>query len=106
MEGYLAYLDDRAAQLREVSAALAAEQRRDEADLVKVRINVYGICRTIFSVLDRAAYEKKLDELGDTWLAAKELADRHGDVKNAVIGAVKVETLEKIRGEYRKFGGN
>ena len=96
MEKLLTFLDDQAARLREESCRLAADHRRDEGDLIKIRANVYGICKSVLQVLDRENAKVKLAELHDTWSKNLEMVREHDDVKQTVIEKIKLETLEEI----------
>ena len=96
MEKFMAYLDEQAARLREESGKLAADHRKDEGDLTKIRANVYGICKSVLQVLDSGKAKAKLTELHDTWGQNLEAARGHGNVKQAVIEEIKLETLAEI----------
>ena len=96
MEKFMAYLDEQAARLREESGKLAADHRKDEGDLTKIRANVYGICKSVLQVLDRGKAKAKLTELHDTWSKNLDVVRGHGNVKQAVIEEIKLETLAEI----------
>ena len=96
MEKFMTFLDEQAARLREESRRLAADHRRDEGDLTKIRANVYGICKSVLQVLDREKAKVKLTELRDTWSKNLEMAREHDDVKQTVIEEIKLETLDEI----------
>lgn len=53
MKEYLDYLDHTVAQLQQEAQALQSSDRADEANFVKIRINVCGICKTVFEALQR-----------------------------------------------------
>ncbi len=93
MEHYIEYLDAAILRLKEEKRSLLAAERKDEADLTKIRANVYGICRTVVKVLDAEAFRNKMDGLHREWTAALELASAHGDGKRAAIEEIKLETL-------------
>lgn len=96
MEQFMAYLDTSMARLLQESSARTADERKDEGDLLKVRANVYGICKSIFQVLDEKRGRAKLNELENTWEKALEEARKYGDVKKTVIEEIKIETLNEI----------
>ena len=112
MSTYMDYLARRQTALRQEERALAAAQRKDEADLTKIRINVYGICQTVHTALEQALepeafpqkYLEKLDGLPGNWRAALEKAREHGDVERIVIETIKLETLAEIRAVYLTGG--
>lgn len=93
---------------------LAASDRKDDSNLVKIRINVYGICKSIYSVLINTMkselsrqYLQKLDEqLAQNWKASYIRAKEHDDVKKAVIEEIKLQTLEEIKNKFIEMEGN
>ena len=97
MEKFVTYLDEQAARLREESRTLAADDRRDEGDLTKIRANVYGICKSVLQVQDSGKAKAILTGLHDTWSKNLEMARGHDDVKQAVIEEIKLETLAEIQ---------
>ena len=96
MEQFMTYLDEQAARLREESRQLAADHRRDEGDLAKIRANVYGICKSVLQVQGSVKAKAILTGLCDTWSKNLETAREHDDVKQAVIEEIKLETLTEI----------
>lgn len=102
MEQFMAYLDEQAVRLREESRQLAADHRRDEGDLVKIRANVYGICKSVLQVQGREKAKVVLTGLHDTWSKHLETAREHDDVKQAVIEEIKLETLAEVRAKLEE----
>ena len=89
-------LDTRAEALRRESCRLAADERRDEGDLMKIRANVYGICKSVLQTLGREKGADKLEELRKTWTKAQESARVHKDLEKAAVESIKLETLGEI----------
>ncbi len=102
MEQFVTYLDEQAAHLREESRKLAADHRRDEGDLTKIRVNVYGICKSVLQVQGSEKAKAILAGLRDTWSKNLEMAREHDDVKQAVIEEIKLETLAEIQGKLEE----
>ena len=96
MEKFMAYLDEQAVRLQEESRDLAADYRRDEGDMNKIRANVYGICKSVLQVQGSGKGKVILDGLRSTWSKNLEIAHQHDDVKQAVIEKIKLETLAEI----------
>lgn len=96
MEWFMRILDDRAERLRQESARLAADERRDEGDLAKIRANVYGICKSIYQVLDGETARARLEGLRGSWETSQAAARSHGDLKQAAIETIKLETLSEV----------
>lgn len=102
MKQFMAYLDSKADFYRQESRRLTEDDRRDEGDLVKIRANVYGICKSVFQVLDTPKAVCKLDGLRNEWETSRRAAQVHGDGKKAAIEEIKLETLAEIQAELQK----
>ena len=89
-------LDTRAEALRRESCRLAEDERRDEGDLMKIRANVYGICKSVFQTLGRERGSAKLEKLRETWTKALEAARGQEDLEKAAVEQIKLETLDEI----------
>ena len=55
MEAFVKELQAVAAALRQEADRLAADRRQDEADLTKIRANVYEVCATVGTVACKTA---------------------------------------------------
>lgn len=104
MEAFLKELNDIAAALRQEANALAADSRQDEADLNKIRANIYEVCATIGGVVCKTApeaerevmFRRKLEALPKNWQVALEAARAHGNTQRAVVEEVKLAALEDV----------
>jgi len=102
MEQFMAYLDEKAAFYRQESRRLTAGDRRDEGDLAKIRANVYGICKSVFAVLDEDKAKAKLAGLSCEWETSLVAAREHNDMKKAIIEEIKLEALSEISAQLQK----
>ena len=96
MEHFLNWLDGRSAEFRQKRRGLTADGRKDEGDLMAVRANVYGICKSVLQVLDREKAVQKLNGLHTEWTAALQQAEEHGDARGTVVGENKLAALTEI----------
>lgn len=111
MKEYLKYLEDSVEKLHCEEAELAATHRKDEANLMKIRINIYGICKTVFEAISRQEageqlkekYLAKLEEISRNWEISREKAKQHEDVEKVVTETIKLETVEKIKERFNKI---
>ena len=114
MNTFLKELEQIAADLRQQANAFAADSRQDDADLTKIRANIYEICATIGNVVCKAHPEerreevwlKKLEELPRNWRIALEAAQAHGNAQRAAVEELKLEALEDVLARFhaRKEG--
>ena len=102
MKDFIEYLTDRFEAGKNDIARLEAEGRKDDADFAKVRTNIYDVCRTVTKALaDRPgagseAVKAQLERFNKEWNAALDQAREHGDIRNTVIGEIKLEALDDV----------
>lgn len=108
MMAFLEYIDKSVENFKQVEEKLASTDRKDEANLVKVRINVYGICKTVYQVFAQNkegevlanAYLTKLDSLAEGWQASQKKAQEYDAVEKAVIEEVKIQAIIDIKRQF------
>lgn len=96
MQTMISYLDQRAAFWAEEGRKLAAEDRQDESSLTKVRVNVYGICKTLLQVQKLEKGAVQIARLQSTWEQARAKAEAHGDLNKVLIEGIKLETIGEV----------
>lgn len=114
MEQFITYIDQSVNALVQEEKNLAASDRKDESNLVKIRINVYGICKSIYGVFSNMSensrwkedYIRKLENMQKSWQSSYEKAKEHDDVKKAVIEEIKLQTLEEVKNKFMATEGN
>ena len=108
MNHFSKYIDEAVEQLQQEENYLASTDRKDESNLVKIQINGYGICKTIYQVFAKTkagnvlkdAYLEKLDSLAAGWQEAHEKAKEFDAVEKAVIEEIKLQTIDDIRNHF------
>lgn len=111
MNKFIEYIDQAVEQLQREEKMLAATDRKDESNLVKIRINVYGICKSIYQVfaqsktgdLLKCTYLDKLDSLAVGWQESKNKAQEFHAVDKMIIEDIKLQTLANVRLEFLKY---
>ena len=102
MEDFIGYLTQQIGSGKEDITRLEKEERKDEADFVKVRTNIYEVCKTVTNALAQRpgmgleAVSARFDGFRKTWGEALDKAREHGDTRNIVIGETKLEVLEDV----------
>ena len=100
------YLENRASQCKEKSALLASDMRRDEANMEKVRGNVYELFRTVIDAAEktqnsnaeaRGFFLSRLESIPASWQSALDKARLHGDDARAAIEIIKLEAAADIK---------
>lgn len=101
------YFDQQIDQCNQRIKVMQENERRDEANLEKVRANVYDIFRTILSVAGKTCKEdpvavkqfflKKMEQIPANWVTSCEQAEKHGDTVKMTIERIKLDTVAEIR---------
>jgi len=100
------YLENRASQCKEKSGVLAGDLRRDEANMEKIRANVYELFRTVIDAAEKTQsteaaakgfFVSRLESIPASWQAALDKAREHGDDTKAAIENIKLEAAADIK---------
>lgn len=107
------YLDEQIAAGKQRSKLLAADDRTDEGNLEKIRINVYGIFKTILSAAERVYGEddlakkhfflQKAEQIPTNWITSYEKAKQYGDIEKMHVEGIKLETIQEIKNMYMQI---
>ena len=60
MEQFISFIDDTIEKLRAEEKRLAEGHRKDEANLVRIKMNIYDVCKTIYGVCARMPAKKEM----------------------------------------------
>lgn len=106
-EQFETYFDEKIAACQAAVTSLNADNRTDEAVFEKIRMNVYGIfrsiCQTSAKINENDTAKTcdfllfQLEKIPSTWKSAYENAEKHGDTGRMHIEQLKLETAEEIR---------
>ena len=104
MGKFIAYLEDKVITCEKEEKQLIASERKDEANLVKVKNNIYGVCKTIYEAVGKNTkseelnekYMAKLDHLSRTWNESYEKAKEFHDVEKIVVEETKLQVLKEV----------
>ena len=113
MNDFEDYVGSKIFELSEEAKKLEENYRQDEANFVKIRINIYEVCKTVFNVFLKTKqkedffeeYLKKLDEFKKIWSDSKEKAEKFGDLKKIAIEEEKLCSLAEIREKFTMLWG-
>ena len=105
MNEFILYLENSIEEAQKKEQELVATERKDEANLQKIRANIYGICRTVYEVVAKnktgaelkKEYRNKLDNLPKNWVESYEKAKLHNDVEKVLIEETKLEVLREVK---------
>ena len=112
MNNYIEYLDKTIHELQNEEDALIFASRKDEANFIKIKINICHICQTIYNVSAKTntgealkeEYLRQLTRLPENWKISLDKAKEHGDVEKIVIEETKLEMLQNIKAKFEELG--
>lgn len=110
MNQFIMFLDEQLEIYRRQEQELLAEDCKDDANFIKIKANVCGICKTLYQVackkeeeaLIASEYTRLLNKLITDWKASYEKAKEYGDMKKIVVEEMKLEVIEKIKERFEK----
>lgn len=101
---FVARLDSMLEMLKQEELKLVAENRKDEAAMVRIRANIAGIGKTVWQAVERTekaedrkrVYCAKMDALRVAWQESRTRAEKYADQDKVMIEEIKLEQLEKV----------
>ena len=113
MDMFVDYLETKIAELKKEATELEKNYRQDDAVFVKIRINVYDVCKTVFGVFKKTKmqddlyneYINKLDEFERIWSSSAENAKKFGDSKKIAAEEAKLFVLAEIKKKFIETRG-
>lgn len=111
MSQYITYLENRMSMTNQQEKQLIDSGRKDEANLEKIKNNVYGICKTVYEVAHKQTqnetdaklfYVKKLEHLKTTWEESYEKAKQFSDAEKILVEETKLAALNEAREQFEK----
>lgn len=111
MNQFIHYINDTIEQLQKEEQELIQSDRKDEANFVRIKMNICDICKTIYNVTEkrttpnnlREEYLKQLTRLPENWKISLEKAREHGKVEKIVVEETKLEMLNQILDVFEKI---
>ncbi len=109
-QDFLNYLAGKCDEFKNNEQLLKADQRKDEADHVKIQMNIYQIFQTIFQVTVKKSKEEdqindflaQLTRIPESWEKALSNARQHQDTEREFIETLKFQMRDEIREAFLK----
>ena len=97
-EELLGYIDERIAWHKGEQSRLKAEYRQDEASLLQIAINVYGIFRSTYQAMqfDLDKTVQRFAGIVRSWDESHKLACAHGDEQKRLIEEIKLARAAEL----------
>lgn len=108
---FISYLDEKMKSTMEDEQRLILEERKDEANLCRVKNNIYGIYKTLYASAKKQAngnevitcFLKKAEMVPKNWSISYEKAKEHQDVSKILIEETKLLVVEEIKQAFYQF---
>ena len=110
---YRAFLSGEKQRVAALIHQAEAENRQDEANLLKIRLNILGVFETVASADEkqtadwpsfRQRYEPRFDTLTAPWRARLAQAMQHGDLQTQTIEEEKLAATNQIKSVFLSIG--
>ncbi len=109
---FLAYIEEQIVDCAKKERALIAENRKDEANMERIKSNVYGIAKSLCQVTEELAkkhgaehatmFVDKFTAVIAPWKESLAAAKEHLDSEKECIELIKLETADKILEAWRR----
>ena len=111
MNEFVMYLNNAIEAANKKEQELIATERKDEANLQKIRANIYGICLTVVQVVAKEKsgealwtdYINRLDNISKSWVESYEKAKAHQNVEKILIEETKFQVLNEVKEKIQKL---
>ncbi len=106
---YRAFLSSEKERLENEIRLLEEENRQDEADLLKIRLNIYGVFETVAAADEKLCaswedfclrYEPRFETLTAPWQARLASAVQNSDTRTRFAEETKLGTANQIRSAF------
>ena len=109
MNEFILYLNNSIEVAQKKEQELIATERKDEANLQKIRANIYDICRTVVQVVAKEKsgealwidFMKRLDNISKSWAESYKKAKEHQDVEKILIEETKFQVLNEVKDKIK-----
>ena len=104
---FLSFLEERKQAVAAEIQALSDEDRKDEANILKAKHNVYDISKAVFGVAFKqaadtikTAFPASFEKITSTWRASLEQAKAHNDDRKVLIEEAKLAAVDEINAHF------
>lgn len=112
MNKYIEYLEETIGELKETEKELVQTDCKDEANFIRIKMNICDIAKTIYNVSSKKnsgvalkeEYLRQLTRLPENWKVSYQKAKEHGDIQKILIEETKLEMLQMIKDKFEDLG--
>lgn len=101
-------------ECKEQEQSLITENRKDEANLCRIKSNIYDIFGTLMKVSSQQeassglkavclSFEQKAEKVPENWKSSYEKAKAHGDAAKLLVEEEKLAVVNAVMAYYQKL---
>lgn len=111
MKQFTDYIENAIKEAQAKERELVAADRKDEANLERIRANVFDICSTVLRALSKAKskeelekeYLNRMEAITKNWHSSYEKAKEHNDVTKILIEETKLAVWQEVREKFQSL---
>ena len=107
---FFTFLDTAKQTVLDEVKSLESDGRKDEANILKAKSNVYDICKAVYDATAKQpsvdiiyAFPAALDKITCPWKASLDAAKAHDDSRKVAIEEAKLSAVEEIKAKFHEF---
>ena len=107
---FFTFLDNSKQAVLDEIKSLESDGRKDEANILKAKSNVYDICKSVYGALAKeapadviTAFPATFDRITCPWKASLEAAKAHGDDRKILIEEAKLSAVKEINDKFAEL---
>lgn len=109
-ESYLTYLKERQSNIKALIENLQKEERIDEANLEKIKLNIVDIFSKMFNISITNNYEASkekyldyFDKITTPWHTNKLKAIEFGKEQESIMENIKIQEAEELKSKFKEY---
>lgn len=103
---FLAFLEERKAECQKQIEQLCADNRRDESNFFRAKLNIYDVCRSLYEAAEKQCsgelekvaqmFPEMVKRIADQWQMSRQVAEQHGDESKVIMETRKLEAVAEV----------
>lgn len=103
---FLNMVEGKMNEVKTAEALLITEEKKDEANMERVRYNIYEVFTTICKAMRKTSKDKesfcqrfleKFDTIPSNWIDRLELAKKHEDAETILVEEIKLKVASELK---------
>lgn len=110
---FLEFLEERKAECQKQIEQLCADNRRDESNFFRAKLNIYDVCKSVYEAAEKQCsgelekvikmFPEMVKRIADQWQMSKEVAQQHGDESKVIMETRKLEAVAETLDKFQSL---